>query len=233
MKQMTKLSFDKAAYAAQLTAFRKDSVAADGKADSLGSTGMAALLLGELSPLALAVTFYSTFNPTNAAGKAVEPKEKDDGTIGVRNLEQPHVRGSAGARVLLERLLYCYAMRDTSPATAKAVEAFAMGDKFTHNNRSTRNITMLQALIKAERMAAAKANAEGASEGASDEATDDATVEAATTDAERLASALKLLAAVSEVADASARLIVQSIATEVDRIAAIQPVEADELQQAA
>lgn len=229
---MTKLVFDRAAYAIELTAFRSASVASDGKADKLGATAMAALLLGELSPLALCVTFYDAFAPTNAAGKAVEPKEADDGTIRCRNLEQPHIRGSAGARVLLERLLYCHAQRDTSPATAIAVERFAMGEKFTFNGKESRNVTMLSALIKAEKMRLAR---ETAGDTAKPDADADATAEAATvTDAERLASALALLKAVETApADASERLVMQSLASELDRIAALVAAEPEQEQQAA
>lgn len=220
-----KLSFDRAAYAIELTAFRSATISADGKADKLGSCAMAALLMGELSPLALAITFYDAFAPTNKDGKAQEPKEADDGTVKVRSLEQPHVRGSAGARVLLERLLYCHSNRDVSPATAKAVDAFAMGDKFTHNGRDTRNVTMLQALIKSEKARIAR---EQAGETAAPDATADAVVEAAAlTDAERLAGALAMLQAITVApSDASERLVLQSIAAEVDRINALEaPVE--------
>lgn len=218
---MTKLTFDRAAYAIELKAFRSATVAADGKADNLGASAMAALMLGELSPLALAITFYDAFAPTNKDGKACEPKEADDGTIRVRNLEQPHIRGSAGARVLLERVLYCFAQRNVSPATATAVERFAMGEKFTHNGRDTRNITMLQALIKSEKSRIAR---EQAGETDAPEAgDDDAAVAATMTDAERLAGALALLKAITDApADASERLVLAAIAAEVDRIGAIE-----------
>jgi hypothetical protein len=228
---MTKLTFDRAAYAIELSAFRSATVASDGKADKVGATAMAALLLNELSPLALCITFYDAFAPTNAAGKAVEPKEADNGTIAVRNLEQPHVRGSGGARKLLEGLLYCHAQRDVSPATAIAVERFAMGEKFTHNGKETRNITMLVALIKAEKMRLAR---DKAGDTAKPDAETDATAEAATmTDGERLAAALALLQAVTVApTDASERLVMQSLASEIDRIAALE-VPAEQLQEAA
>ena len=222
---MTKLTFDRAAYATQLKAFRSNSVALDGSADRLGSTCIAALILGELSKLALAITFYDAFEPKNGKGKKCEPKEGDDGSVSVRNLEQPGCKGSGGARKMLEGVFYVYANRDVSAETAKAVEAYAMGDKFTHNGRATKALSMLVALIKAEKSRLAR---EQAGETEAPEAEDDDTVtEATMTDGERLAAALAMLKAVTTVSDASERLIIANLAAELDRIAAITSEETE------
>lgn len=239
---MNKFSFEASAFAIALGSAKSGWQVAEHRSDNIAQQAVAALLLnalplaegeteqGGLDDLALAVTFYNVFAPKNGKGKACAPKALDNGRVSVRNLEQADCKGSGGARVALESILYVFYERETSDATLAMVEAFAMGAK--HDGKTVR-LNPLKAFIKAEksRIAAEKAEKAVGGKAENDDGGETAIADA-TTDAERLVAALGLLKAVTSSGDASERLVLTAIAAEIDRISAIE-APAEQVAEAA
>lgn len=232
---MNKFSFEASAFAIALGSAKDGWRVAEHRSDNVAQQSLAALLLNAapldegaepvgLDDMALATTFYNVLAPSNGKGKACAPKALDNGRVGVRNLEQADCKGSGSARVTLEAILYCFYERNVSPDVTAMVEAFAMGAK--HDGKTVR-LFPLKAFIKKEKARIAAEAAEAVAPKATNDDSGEQAVADATTDAERLVAALALLKAVTSFGDASERLVLTAIGAEVDRIAAIETVEAE------
>lgn len=203
---MTNISFDAAAYAASLGSAVTGWKTADNRSGDVARHALAALVSSSLSPMAVAMTFYDAVQPTDAKGNKTSPKEAD-GVLRVRNLGQPHIAGSDGARKCLETVLYIFANRSYAMGE---VEAFIIG------GRKAMRLNPLKRFIEQAKAKAAKAEAEAA--GAVAEVEPDAPDSDAPTTGDMLNGVLEQLRSIASLDDNIQLVALQAIAAEIDRL---------------
>lgn len=223
----TQFVFDAAAYSASLNDAVTGWKTADNRSGVVARHALAAIVSTALSPLQVALSFYDAVKPTDGKGKACEPKEADDGSLRVRNLGQPHIAGSDGARKCLETVIYIANNRSVSPEAALAVEAFIIG------GRKAMKLNPLRRFIETEKARIAREANDASGVKPDAPAPDTADDDAPVTTAEKLADMLSGLRAIERLGDNVELVALQAIAAEIDRLSATLADADGETAQAA
>ena len=144
------IQFDAADFADKTRLFCNASSNAEGKGNDYARPAIAALMLGTMSELTLAVSLYDEFKPLTAKGKLAEPSENSKGVVSVSSIR--NAKGGINARSVFDSVTFvARSMGTVSDACDTSITAFVMGNRETLNG--------LVKAIKAEKSAIAKAAA--------------------------------------------------------------------------